>query len=110
MADPNPYPNFGEQTAAGPAEPGPAENDSEESVGNSALLPKKFFSGSVEPGQTVTLKVVHVYDDEVEVSTSSEAPPEGDTGDTEEESTEPEDMSADEEIDSMASATPMKGM
>lgn len=109
MADPNPYPNFGEQTAAGPAEPGPAENDSEESVGNSALLPKKFFSGSVEPGQTVTLKVVHVYDDEVEVSTSSE-PPEGDTEDTEEESEEPEDMSADEEIDSMASMQGMKGM
>lgn len=42
--------------------------DTERHEGETALLPKSLFAGkSMEPGAEVTLKIVHVYDDEVEV-------------------------------------------
>jgi len=37
--------------------------------GKAALLPKSMFAGmSLEPGQTITLKVDQLYEDEVQVS------------------------------------------
>lgn len=42
------------------------EGEDEYEGGSSALLPKSLV-GDVQPGQTITLKVVHIYEDEVEV-------------------------------------------
>lgn len=39
----------------------------EDSGGESALIPKSALSDKCKPGDVVTMKVVHVYDDEVEV-------------------------------------------
>lgn len=50
-----------EPPAATSAEPSDKTN-----TGNSALLPKSIV-GEAKPGDTITLKVLHVYEDEVEV-------------------------------------------
>lgn len=79
-------------------EPGEESNlppEGEETHGgeNTALLPKSIL-GDVAPGDMVTLKVVHVYEDEVAVEKSDE-----DEGEKPEAS--PKGMSADQEIDAM---------
>lgn len=84
----------------GPAPGGqPAETPEKEAEGGeTALLPKSILAGKeFQPGEEVVLKVVHIYDDEVEVEYAPEKPetPMG-----------PEAMSADEEIEGMAT---MKG-
>lgn len=49
------------------------ENDSEDQSEPTALLPKSLL-GTVKAGDSVTLKVVHIYEDEVEVEkTGSES-------------------------------------
>lgn len=66
--------------------------------GDSALLPKSII-GEVEPGQTITLKVVHVYEDEIEVEkvgTETEEPQE----------TEGTEDEAESEIDRLAMTQP----
>lgn len=51
------------------------EGEDEYEGGSSALLPKSLV-GDVQPGQTITLKVLHVYEDECEVApVSSETGP-----------------------------------
>lgn len=98
MADnyPDPYPDVGSKPADAESPP-----EQDEDVGETALLPKSILGGKdFKPGDEIVLKVEHIYDDEVEVSYASE-PKEPETN------TEPEmPMSADEEIDGMAS---MKG-
>lgn len=74
-----------------------SESDTED-LGETALVPKSILAGKdLKPGDTVTFKVVHLYDDEIELRPASD-----------EKETKSEGMSADEEID-MASM-PMKGM
>jgi hypothetical protein len=70
-----------------------AQPESEEYESGGSLLPKSLV-GDVKPGDTVTLKVLHVYQDEVEVQKPA---PEG--------GIQPPEGSADAELDSMA----MKG-
>lgn len=86
-------------TSAADSEQNP-ESDTED-LGETALVPKSILAGKeLQPGDTVTFKVVHLYDDEVELRPESES---------KEEATEPKGMSANDEIDSMA-GMPMKGM
>lgn len=58
----------------------------EPSGSGTALLPKSFLSGKT-PGDTVTLKIVKVWDDEIEVAPADSAQ---------------KRLTADEEIDQMA--------
>jgi len=52
-------------TLEGP--PGPPEaKPEEEEAGEAALLPKSMF-GDVKPGQTITVKVKRIYEEEIEV-------------------------------------------
>jgi len=69
----------------------PDSIDEQEAENPTALLPLSALGKNVKAGDTVTLKVVKLYDDEAEVELSSE---------TETESPA-EDASAGEELDSM---------
>ena len=56
----------------------PASKEAE--GGETALLPKSFLSGGAKPGDTITLTVSRILDDQVEVTkgpTESEEEPEG---------------------------------
>lgn len=65
----------------------PASVDEEAAKAPTALLPKSVFGGGeVKEGETITVKVVSVHDDEVEVAKVSSAKP---------------GMSADDELESM---------
>lgn len=69
------------------------EGDEESSSSiQSALLPKSLLGGKTA-GDTITLKVVKVWDDEIEVAPVGDGPPAA-----------PKRMSAEEEIDEMAMA------
>jgi antitoxin component of MazEF toxin-antitoxin module len=55
-----------------PVQPDTSDDESENV--ESALLPKSLMiATSVKPGDTITLKVLHVYDGEVEVAPVSES-------------------------------------
>lgn len=85
------YPEPDDQSAATETEDveGMESKDGEtESEGKTALLPKSMF-GDVKPGDTVTVKVTHIYEDEVEVEKTGEA----------EESEEEDELKGDEEFD-----------
>ena len=60
------------------AEPMPEKQEEterdEESMGDTALLPKSMFSESCKEGDTYSFKIVKVYDDEVEVRKVSAKP------------------------------------
>ena len=113
------YPKF-EPEGAPPEDQGKGT----EAEGETALLPKSLCAGKeLKPGDTLTFKVVHMYDDEIEVSpVSSPSPETEDENETEtEDETEdegapegempPEEiMSADQEIDKMASMKSRKAM
>lgn len=90
---PDDYMNMGgpgEDTAAPEA---PEEEKTEEAEGASALIPKALLGGKdFKVGDEVVLKIVHEYEDEVEVEYAPEKP----------KTTETKPMTADEEIDSMA--------
>jgi hypothetical protein len=71
------YPPSGDEEAmpdgAAPATEGndnpPKEGEDEQMEGETALLPKTILAGKeFKPGDEVVLKVVHLYDDEVEVA------------------------------------------
>jgi hypothetical protein len=63
---------------------------------SSALLPKSLVGGKeLKPGETITLKVVKTYEDEIEVEYQKEK-------ETEEPETPGAPMTADEEIDQLA--------
>jgi hypothetical protein len=67
MADEN-FPGDESQTGStleGPEGP-PKAAESEDESGETALLPKSLF-GDVKPGQTLTVKVKRVFEEEVEV-------------------------------------------
>ena len=62
--------------------------------GETALIPKSLLMGKeFNPGDEVVLKIVHIYEDEVEVQYASEEPEEKDHSPM---------MEADEEMDKMA--------
>ena len=74
------------------------DDDQAEKAGmeETALLPKSLLMGkTVEPGDRVVLKIVRLYEDEVEVEYS------------ESEETETKGMTADQEIDSIAAMPQM---
>lgn len=52
-----------------PSSENPAPSDTKEEIEeNTALLPKSFFpDGIAEVGKTCKVKIVHVYEDEIEV-------------------------------------------
>jgi len=103
------YPDTENTAASAPAAPDTSAADTEqnpesdtEDLGETALVPKSILAGKeLQPGDTVTFKVVHLYDDEVELRPASES---------NEEEEETEDMSASEEIDAMAQMPGRKGM
>ncbi len=39
--------------------------------GDTALLPRSFLSGSAKPGDTISLKVTRILDDQIEVTKGS---------------------------------------
>lgn len=52
--------------------PKPSGDDAGDDTGQTALLPKSILAGKdFKPGDEVVLKVVHLYDDEVEVEYAS---------------------------------------
>ena len=67
------YPNPGDETgtsASAPPETKPKPEDQDETT---ALLPKTILGGKeFEPGDEVVLKIVHIYEDEVEVAYAPE--------------------------------------
>lgn len=58
------YPTADEPAESSTEKTGQAPSPKED--GKSALLPKSMF-GDAKPGETITLKVEHVYDDEIQV-------------------------------------------
>lgn len=72
-------------------EPMEAEGEAEEAAeGVTALLPKSILAGKeFNVGDEVVLKIVHKYDDEIEVAYATEEPP------------EEKEMSAGDELDMM---------
>jgi beta-lactam-binding protein with PASTA domain len=70
-----------EETEAPMTEEVEGTEEEESSDAENALIPKSILAGQdIKPGQEITLKVVHVYEDEVEVQYSkgdSEAAEEG---------------------------------
>ncbi len=82
-------------------EPGPSASEPEPNadVGmSSALLPKSISGRELKPGDTITLKVVKTYEDEIEVECQkSKGEPE------KQQETPGAPMTADQEIDEMAS-------
>lgn len=77
------------------AEPMPPEKEDAEPT--TALLPKSLFGGTVKPGDTLTVKVSAVYEDEVEIETAGTEP----ESETPDKTTTPP-PTADQEIDMMA--------
>lgn len=106
----NYYPDTEDSAAPAPAAADTSATDTEqdpesdtENVGKTTVISKSAFGGkSVQPGDKGGWEALHVYDDEVEVKLTH-----GD--ERTEEETEPQGMSASDEIDSMA-GMPMKGM
>lgn len=83
----------GNQAGVKPETEDQGEDEAPEAT--TALLPKTILGGKeFTPGQEVVLKIVHVYGDEVEVEYASESEPQTQKS-----------MSADEEIDAMATET-----
>lgn len=70
----------------------PTEESPETPEETTATLPSGLFPGGVKAGDTISLRVVNVFDGEVEVAVA---------GDVEAEGEEPT-MSADAELDQMA--------
>ncbi len=89
------YPDTGEDT-----QPTGEDNtpDDEQAEGETALLPKSLLAGKdLKVGDEITLKVEHIYEDEVEVCPA----------DSKEEKSEPSAMSeAQGSMDQMAGVTP----
>lgn len=87
------------EPAAGPTREPEAPAAQEEEQGPTALVPKSVLAGrEVKPGDEVTLKVIRIHDDEIEVGSpggeETPAPP----------------PTAEQEIDQMAQAGPGPGM
>ena len=73
------------------AEATPDSIDEEEAANPTALIPTSALGGKVKAGDTVTIRVVKIYDDEAEVEISSAS-----------EKSKPEAMSSDMELEAMA--------
>lgn len=95
------YPEMGSGPAPPKSDgPTPERPMKDKRLGESALLPKSIIgNGEVRPGDEITMKVMHVYDDEVEVCCTSSESEDEETESESEPTTKP--MSADEEIDGM---------
>lgn len=81
-ADPNTTEDLYSDTPANPeaaaAEEAPqpepeAEAQPEAEGGKTAVLPTEFFGGGVKPGDTCTVRVVRVHDNQVEVEYETES-------------------------------------
>lgn len=71
--------NYYDDGGAGgaPAQPGADKAPDEQAGGNTALLPKSLFGGKeLKPGDTVTLKVSQVHEDEIAVEVAESEPAE----------------------------------
>lgn len=99
------YPQMGgprEAASPEPTEEGTGENDSQDTGGETALLPKSILAGKdFKPGEEVVLKIVRIHDDEVEVQYAPDK--------HEESESEEEPESADSEIDRMSMMGSKKG-
>ncbi len=63
-----PSSDMGETTTDQNTAPAETGSDDSQMSGETSLLPKSFFSGKeLTVGSTCEVKIVHVYDDEVEV-------------------------------------------
>lgn len=86
---------YQDDTAEPSPKPSPEGDKDEESAGASALIPKSLLAGKdFTVGDEVVLKIVHEYEDEVEVEYAPEKP--------KEKPTEKPAPSANDEIDMMA--------
>jgi hypothetical protein len=66
------YPNVGEDE---PTEKPEATGNEDSAEVESALIPKSLLGGKeFKPGDEISLKVLHIYEDEVEVEYSKEEP------------------------------------
>lgn len=83
------YPEPDDQT---PAEGEDEGMEQEESGGKTALVPKSMLGSELKVGDTVTMKVTHIYEDEVELQPAGE-------GETEDEDEGETEMPGDEEFD-----------
>lgn len=64
---------YPDDVGGGTSAPESAGEDRDEGAEQTALLPKSILAGKdFKPGDEVVLKVVHIYDDEVEVEYASE--------------------------------------
>ena len=54
--------------STGDPEPQAEDPQEEKDEGKTALVPLDFLPSDLKPGDTVTIKVVHLYDDEAEIS------------------------------------------
>lgn len=63
-------PSMGKETASegAPKDEGKGEDDGSENF----LIPKGSIKGDVQPGQSLTVKVVKIYGDEIEVQIQNE--------------------------------------
>lgn len=76
MAYGNPNSDYYPSDDAAPSQAGSSEgteppkgDEDEKDEGVTALLPKSILAGKeFQPGEEVVLKIVHIYDDEVEVA------------------------------------------
>lgn len=81
--------------------PPPERPMKDKRLGESALLPKSIIGDKeLRPGDEITMKVMHVYDDEVEVCCTSSESEEGET-ESEDGMMNNKPTSVDEEIDGM---------
>lgn len=55
--------------------PAAAPQSKEVAKSDTALLPKSLLGSDAKPGDTITLSVVHVYEDEIEVTKSKQEEP-----------------------------------
>lgn len=72
--------------SAGDSGEQPENPQEEKDEGRTALVPLDFLPSSLKPGDTLTIKVVHLYDDEAEISIAE---------------SKPERMSAEDDLNSM---------
>ena len=87
-------PEPGAESESGPSKEVPESIDEEEESNPTALLPVSSLGGNVKVGDSVTVRVVKVYDDEAEVEITS--------GNSKPVKAGPAtDMSANEELDAM---------
>lgn len=73
MADYYPHDDSSDQSTSDSGSMDGQDDTEERAEGETALVPKSLFAGKApEVGDTVSLKVVHIYEDEIEVEPETE--------------------------------------